>query len=82
MTTWYCNKTENHAHLWIDMTKLAQNLFTYLVNKIKHYRILDKPKQPLFIILTVLAITFIKTSVNFHFIDTLKIKYLILDRPI
>ena len=24
--TWYCNKTENHAYLWIDFTKLAQTL--------------------------------------------------------
>ena len=39
--TWYCNKTENHAYLWIDFTKLAQNLLTYLVNKIKHYPVLD-----------------------------------------
>ena len=38
---WYCNKTENHAHLWIDLTKFAQNLFTYLVNQIKHYPVLD-----------------------------------------
>ena len=29
--TWYCNKTENHAYLWIDLTKLAQSLLTYLV---------------------------------------------------
>ena len=26
--TWYCDKTENHAYLWIDLTKLAQNVFT------------------------------------------------------
>ena len=39
--TWYCNKTGNHAYLWIDLTKLAQNLFTYLVNQIKHYPVLD-----------------------------------------
>ena len=39
--TWYCDKTENHAYLWIDLTKLAQNSFIYLVNKIKHYRVLD-----------------------------------------
>ena len=39
--TWYCNKTENHAYLWIDLTKLAQNSFTYLVNQIKHHRVLD-----------------------------------------
>ena len=24
--TWYCNKTENHAYLWIGFTKLAQSL--------------------------------------------------------
>ena len=35
--TWYFNKTENHAYLRIDLTKLAQNLFTNLVNQIKHY---------------------------------------------
>ena len=39
--TWFCNKTENHTYLWIDLTKLAQNLLTYLVNQIKHYSILN-----------------------------------------
>ena len=39
--TWCCNKTENHAYLWIDLTKLAQNSFTYLVNQTKHYCGLD-----------------------------------------
>ena len=39
--TWYCNKTGNHAYLWIDLTKLAQNLFTNLVNQIKHYSVLN-----------------------------------------
>ena len=39
--TWYCNKTENHAYLWIDFTKLAQNLLAYLVNQMKHYPVLD-----------------------------------------
>ena len=24
--TWYCNKTENQAYLWIDFTKLTQTL--------------------------------------------------------
>ena len=38
--TWYCNKTENNAQFWIDLTKLAQNFFTYLVNQNKHYRVL------------------------------------------
>ena len=39
--TWYCNKTENHANLWIDLTNLAQNWFTNLVNQIKRYPVLD-----------------------------------------
>ena len=35
--TWYCNKTENQAYLWIDFTKLSQTLQTWSVNKTKHY---------------------------------------------
>ena len=27
--TWCCNKTENHACLWIDLTKLAQTLLWF-----------------------------------------------------
>ena len=39
----FCNLSyddENNGYLWIDLTKLAQNVFTYLVNQIKHYRVL------------------------------------------